>query len=276
MNRWLRRSIQREAKLVGIGIHSGQSSHVWLRPAAFGEGWRIRPFGDPVQQVQVNLGCAEAVPGASRLVGATWKLSTVEHAFAALLGMGVTDVLIEFKGDEFPILDGSSEPWCEAIAAAGLVEGPALSPLVVEQEVRVQRGTTWASLEPGDGCRVAVSVEFEDAPWVSGTASLILDQGQFRERVAWARTFVLLAQARALREAGRGLGANRSNTVIVGPEGPINVLRRPDEVAHHKLLDAIGDLSLLGSPLQGLMRVHQGSHALHLLLLRQAALQHGW
>jgi len=123
---------------------------------------------------------------------------------------------------------------------------------------------------------VEVSIEFEGAPWVNGTAALRLESDTFAEQVAWARTFVLMDHAPVLREAGRGRGATEENTVVVGAEGPLNPLRAPDEVVRHKLLDAVGDLSLLGAPMRGRMKVHRGSHALHLALLREAARIHGW
>jgi UDP-3-O-[3-hydroxymyristoyl] N-acetylglucosamine deacetylase len=151
-----------------------------------------------------------------------------------------------------------------------------MEPLVVQRPVRVQRGESWASLDPDPGCRVEVSIDFEDAPWVKGAAELSLTPGAFVEEVAWARTFVLLKQVRVLREMGRGRGATEENTVVVGAKGPLNPLRAPDEIVRHKLLDAVGDLSLLGAPLRGRMRVHRGSHALHLFLLREAAALHGW
>ena len=276
MNFWSRHTLRRSVELTGVGIHSGEVSSVRLGPADFGAGWLMRPIGASTEPLRVGLGCAEAIPGSSRLVGPYWRLGTVEHAFAALMGMGVTDVLIEFSGAELPILDGSAIPWCDAIRSVGLVGGGPLEPLRVQQTVRVERGTAWASLEPSEGCEVCVDVDFSAASWVNAEATIDLACGDFVAEVGWARTFVLLEQARALREAGRGRGASLENTVLVGPESALNPMRREDEVVRHKLLDAIGDLGLLGTKLRGRMTVHQGSHALHLLLLRTAAKQHGW
>ena len=271
-----RLTLAAEIEVSGVGVHSGLVSLVRLRPAPFSSGWQIGPLGDVDRAVKVGLGCAEAVPGACRLVGATWTISTIEHLFAALYGAGITDVFIEFSGTEVPILDGSALPWSERIEAAGISVGPALQPLLVSAPVRVRHGDSWASLSPDSCCRVEVSVAFEAAPWVNGAASVVLSPGAFVSEVAWARTFVLAEQVSQLRESGRGVGATEENTVLVGPLGPLSALRGPDEVVRHKLLDAVGDLSLLGRPLLGRLEVHRGSHALHLALLREAAARHRW
>ena len=238
----------------GVGIHSGAPARVTLRPAPFGSGLVLQT---PTSSVPVSWAEATAVPGATRI----GSILTPEHLLAALAALGVTDAIVAVSGPEIPALDGCSEGWVAAIDQAGREGGPDLVRRALPRvEVAAAGGT--ASAGPGPD-RIGVEVDFGGAG-PAGRLDLARDEATFRTEVAWARTFVLSHQIEALRAAGRGRGAGLDNTVV-WPTGP---LRSDDEPVRHKLLDAWGDLALLG-PVRGWVRVVRGSHALHHALLRR-------
>ncbi len=213
----------------------------------------------------LTLAAADPTPGATVLRGDVEQVGTPEHLLAALAALGVTDALVEVQGPEVPILDGSADPWCEGLVGAGLVEGPALRPHVVDQVVEVAAHGGRAMLRPADRCEVAVEVDY-GPPW-QGSAEVMLGGGAFCREVAWARTFVHHRDLERLRAAGRGLGATPASTVLLGEREARVPLRAADEPVRHKLLDAVGDLALVG-PILGRFEVSRGSHLLHLALLR--------
>lgn len=253
------RAVRRE----GIGLHSGAPATVTLQPAPFGRGIRFRTDRG---EVPATLAHARAEPGATVLSAGGAAVRTPEHLLAALGALGVTDVVVEIEGgEEVPGLDGSAAEWVAAIDEAGRVDGPPIAAWRPAREVRVEAHGGVGVLGPGD--RIGVEVDFAgDGP--AGSLSVPATEAAFREQVAWARTFVLARDVDRLRAAGRGAGATRRNT-LVWPPGPQDAPRSEDEPVRHKLLDAWGDLALLG-PAEVALTVVRGSHALHLAILRVA------
>lgn len=228
--------------------------------------WGGRVVVHDGREIPLTLEHARAAPGSVAVGG----VQTVEHLLAALSGLGLTDVRVEVDGPELPALDGSAQPWCALLADAGREEGPPTAPWRVDRVTRVEAHGGWAELRPGPGCRVEVRVDFPGGP--AGQAVVDLSEPTaFCREVAWARTFVLGRDVDALRDAGRGRGADLGNTVVLDGSVPRNPggLRAPDEPVRHKLLDAVGDLALVG-PVEGHLVVVRGSHRLHVELLRRA------
>ncbi len=246
-------SVRRE----GLGLHCGEPGAVTLRPGSWGSGLVVcvdehrAPIGPDV------VGAGE---GSARIEVAGSRVRTPEHLLAALAGLGVTDCEIHVEGPEVPALDGSSAQWVDAVDEAGRQRGPRLeAPELPRLEVVAAGG--WASASPGPD-RLAVEVDFgRGGP--AGSLEVARTEVVFREEVAFARTFVRAADVPRLRAAGRGRGATPENTVV----WPSSTLRSPDEPVRHKLLDAWGDLSVLG-PFRGRILVVRGSHALHHALVR--------
>jgi UDP-3-O-[3-hydroxymyristoyl] N-acetylglucosamine deacetylase len=257
----------------GIGVHTGAPCRAEVLPAAPGTGLRVGP--DLARDVPVDLAHADAVPGATRLLSAAagaspavadaWTVLTPEHLLAALAGTGITDALILFDGPEIPVLDGSSKPWCDAIAAAGTLDQAGGATLSVARDFDHVETDGIVRFRPSDDAVVAVRIDY---PGWAGSFEVAL--ADFPSLVAWARTFAFERDVERLRAAGRGAGATLENTVILREDGTaVNALRSPDEPLRHKLLDAVGDLALLGS-WRGRVEVLRGSHALHQRALRAA------
>ena len=174
------------------------------------------------------------------------------------------------EGRELPILDGSALGWCEAIRAADRVDIGEYTPFSCSQVVRVEDGRGGvATYTPSTQASVLVSVDFLVIGGPTGRAEHHFGVDDYVKNVAWARTFVMASDVEALKSAGKGKGATMQNTIVWGDEGPLEPLRAENEVAVHKLLDAIGDLALLGGSFQGQVEVVRGSHALHVALVRE-------
>lgn len=198
-------------------------------------------------------------------------VSTIEHVMAALYALGVDNALIEVDGPEMPILDGSSKPFVDAIDRVGLkrLDTPRRY-LKILKPVRVEQGSKYSELLPfADGFRLSVEILFDNPVIGHMTKTVDLNASVFRSEFAAARTFGFLKDVDHLRKAGLALGASLDNTVaidgdhIMNPEG----LRFPDEFVRHKLLDAVGDLSLAGLPIIGHYRSLSGGHRMNVAVL---------
>jgi len=207
------------------------------------------------------------------------RVRTVEHLVAALAWFGVTDARIEVDGPEIPILDGSAAPWVEALAAAGAVPGPVF--VRIREPVRASIGGSAgeiAPLAPGESPVYSVALDFGEAPIGNPAAAFRPLEDDFASAIAPARTFALLEEVEALRALGLARGGNLDNALGIGGDGPLNPegMRFPDEPARHKLLDAVGDLAILGGLLWARVTLVRPSHALnHALVAGAAALVEG-
>jgi UDP-3-O-[3-hydroxymyristoyl] N-acetylglucosamine deacetylase len=200
------------------------------------------------------------------------EVSTVEHLMAALAGCGVHNALVEIDGPEVPVLDGSSAPFVRAILGAGLRRLAApLRVLRVRAPVRVEEGEAWARLEPAELPEIVVSIDFPDAAIGRQQKALELSNGRFVHELADARTFCRLADVEAMRGAGLAMGGTVLNAVVVDGARVLTPggLRHADEPVRHKMLDALGDLSLAGAPLIGRYVGHRPGHGLTNRLLRR-------
>ncbi len=206
----------------------------------------------------------------TRIGTQAFSVATAEHLLAACHGLGVWDLEVTLRGgDELPILDGSARPWVEALDAlrAAAPPAPPPAPRRVRAPVEVRDGPRHARLEPADGFFVTASLSPRPGLAALGPLSLTLSltPDSFRRELAWARTWVLAADADRLRAAGFGAGADPTNTVLVGGPSPAPS-RGPSEPLRHKILDALGDLALLGRPVLGHLHLHDSGHALHTAL----------
>ncbi|MGD2180598.1 UDP-3-O-acyl-N-acetylglucosamine deacetylase [Lusitaniella coriacea] len=257
----------------GVGLHSGETVRVRVLPASEGEG---RYF------VRVDLPEAPAIPATVNAVyqttlstelrqdGATVR--TVEHLLAALAASGIDRARIEIDGGEVPLLDGSAKEWTEAIARSGIVpftptqEEP---PLKIESPITLQEGDAFVSAIPSSQLRFTYGIDFDYAPIGNQWYSWTPDIESFGDAIAPARTFGFADQIEQLRQLGLIKGGTLDNALVCDREKWLNPpLRFANEPARHKLLDLVGDLSLLGTFPQAHYLAYKASHQLHVQLAK--------
>lgn len=258
----------------GVGLHTGQKVAIKLRPAPADTGIVFR---------RVDLASPVDIPARAELVGDTRlssclirdgvRVSTVEHLMSAFGGLGVDNAYVDLDAPEMPIMDGSASPFVLLIQQAGIEEQAAAKRFLrVTRRVEVKQGDKWARLEPYEGYKLAFSIEFKHPVIERSTQSVSIDfaETSYLKEIARARTFGFMHEVEDLRESGLALGGGLDNAVVLDEYRVLNAegLRFADEFIRHKLLDAIGDLYLLGKPLLASFTAHKSGHALNNQLLR--------
>ncbi len=251
----------------GVGLHSGGLSRVRLEPSeepGFRVGWLDAPQ-QPLQLLQPSQVCETQLCTALKLDQR--RLATVEHLLAALAGVGLTAVTLLVEGDEIPLLDGSAQPWVEAIAEAGLQGlGSRPVPEPLSRPITLQHGQSFVTALPSDRLCLAAAIEFPQAAIGRQFFSLELTPAAFVRDIAPARTFGFREQVEQLRAAGLIQGGALENALVCDGDHWLNPpLRFADEPVRHKLLDLLGDLALAGLP-QAQVFAFRGSHGLHTAL----------
>ncbi len=257
--------------LEGVGVHNGSPVRIVLHPADINSGicfLRTGLEGGRERLIEARHGAVSATELCTVIGDSTVaSVSTIEHLLAALAGLGLSNVLIEIDGPEVPILDGSAASFVAAIDQVGIVQQGARARFMrVLKPLRVEMGRAWAEMRPFErGFRLDVEIDFEN-PLIGRQRRVVdLTPSSFRREIARARTFGFMRDVERLWKAGFALGASLDNTVALGDDRIINPegLRFPDEFVRHKILDAVGDLSLAGAPLQGQYRSYCGGHKLN-------------
>ena len=268
------RSLKSSISASGVGLHTGQKVRLTLRPAPPDTGivFRRIDLPDPVD-----------IPARADLVGETRlssclvkdgaKLYTVEHLMSALGGLGVDNVYADIDASELPIMDGSASPFVLLIQQAGIVEQAAPKKFLrVTKRVEVKDGDKWARLDPFEGYKLAFSIDFRHPVIERSTQSVEVNfaETSYLKEIARARTFGFMHEVEDLRDSGLALGGGLDNAVVLDEYRVLNAegLRFADEFIRHKLLDAIGDLYLLGRPLLAAFAAHKSGHALNNKLVR--------
>lgn len=267
----MQRTVTRDIAINGIGLHGGKPVRMVVRPAPADTGlsfYRTDLGGkiavDPANWVEASL-CTILRNDAGQ------EVRTVEHLLAALHGCGVHNALIEIDGPEVPILDGSAAPFVRRIMEAGMTECSApLTVLRILRDVTVRREEARATLRPADEFRMSFDIAFADPAIGTQTASMGLHNGTFLRELSDCRTFCMRGDVEKMQANGLALGGTLENAVVfdrgrvLSPGG----LRRRDEPVRHKMLDAMGDLYVLGRPLLGHYEGVRAGHALTGLLLK--------
>jgi UDP-3-O-[3-hydroxymyristoyl] N-acetylglucosamine deacetylase len=261
-----RHTLKRTVHVEGIGLHTGRHVRLTLSPASAGTGVRFVRT-DMGREVPARVECLSRLDHATRLSSGEASVETVEHLLSALYALGVDDARIELDGPEVPILDGSATPFVDLVLEAGL---RALSVPRCQIEIlcpiEVRRGDKWMRVSPAPELRVSYSISFEHPALRQQSASFALTPEVFASEIAPARTFGFLHEVEALRRNGLARGGTLDNALVFGEEGALSPLRFEDECVRHKILDAVGDLALLGLPLRGHVEAHRAGHALHAAL----------
>jgi UDP-3-O-[3-hydroxymyristoyl] N-acetylglucosamine deacetylase len=251
----------------GVGLHSGAVARLRLEPyeqPGYWVAWLDDPSLPP-QRLHPEQVCETQLCTALQLEQR--RLATVEHLLAALAGVGISSALVLVDGPEIPLMDGSAQPWVEAIAEVGLkpLGARCLSPLL-EAPITLQHGQSFVTALPSDCLRLAAAIEFPQAAIGRQLYSLELTPQAFVEQIAPARTFGFKQQVEQLLAAGLIKGGALDNALVCDGDGWVNPpLRFADEPVRHKLLDLLGDLALAGLP-QAQVFAFRGSHGLHTAL----------
>ena len=251
----------------GVGLHSGAVARLRLEPyeqPGYWVAWLDEPSIAP-QRLHPNQVCETQLCTALQLDQR--RLATVEHLLAALAGVGISSALLLVDGPEIPLMDGSAQPWVEAIAEAGLKPlGSRCLPPLLEAPITLQHGQSFATALPSDCLRLGAAIEFPQAAIGRQLFSLELTPQAFVDEIAPARTFGFKQQVEQLLAAGLIKGGALDNALVCDGDGWVNPpLRFADEPVRHKLLDLLGDLALAGLP-QAQVFAFRGSHGLHTAL----------
>lgn len=258
----------------GVGLHSGSVATVRVLPALVGQGrYFVRTDLPDAPVIPANPETVSQTVLSTELSNGSVSIRTVEHLLAALSGMGVDNARIEVDSDEIPLLDGSALGWVEAIAQSGLAEQPAPRPQYFLQEpIWLRQNDAFVAALPADTWQFTYGIEFERSvigkQWYSWSPS----KEDFAQSIAPARTFALVSQIESLRQHGLIKGGSLDNALVCDETAWLNPpLRFSDEPVRHKLLDLIGDLSLLGAFPSVHILAYKASHRLHTQLAQQLA-----
>ncbi len=270
----MQRTLRSVTRTTGVGLHTGARVELTLRPAAPDTGIVFH---------RVDLPLPVTIPARAENVGDTrlsstlkregTTISTVEHLMSALAGLGIDNLHVDVAGPELPIMDGSASPFVFLLQSAGIEEQNAPKRyLRVRAPVEVRDGDKWARFDPHDGFRLDFTIDFPHPVFGSENRNVVIDfaENSYVKEVARARTFGFMQDVEAMRSAGLALGGSLQNAVVLDETRILNRegLRYDNEFVKHKVLDAIGDLYLLGHPLVGQYTAFKSGHALNNALAR--------
>lgn len=268
------RTLKTTIRATGVGLHSGEKVFMTLRPAAENSGITFR---------RVDLDQPVDIPADPRLVGETMlgttlvkdgvKVATVEHLMSALAGLGIDNIHVDLSAAEVPIMDGSAGPFVFLLQSAGIEEQNAAKRFIrINKKIRVEDGDKWAEFVPFNGFKVNFEVYFNHPVFnkICQKATIDFSSTSFLKEVSRARTFCFLRDVEALRERNLTLGGSMDNAIVLDDYRILNEdgLRYANEFVVHKVLDAIGDVYLLGHGLIGELRAYKSGHDLNNKLLR--------
>ncbi len=260
------RTLRRPVSCTGIGLHSGNKVTLSLKPAPADYGIRFQRSdlgGLEIPATVTHLGGIQYQTGLTR---EAVSVETVEHLLAALTALGIDNVIVELNTPEVPIMDGSAAPFVYLdLNEAGVksLQAPRRY-LKVLRPISLTQGDKRIALYPSDHFKVTYSISFDHPLLRHQSRTMRITEESFVEEIAPARTFGFLKEVEMLRQRGLALGGSLDNAIVLGETGVLNnALRFEDEFVRHKILDVIGDLSLVGHPVVGHLVAHRGGHALH-------------
>lgn len=277
------RTLKNVIKATGITLHGGERAELTLRPAPPNTGIIFQRIDlDPIVEIPALAAYVGDTTLSTCLVKNGVRVSTVEHLLSALAGLGIDNAYVDVTASEIPIMDGSAGPFVFLVQSAGIKEQNAPKRFIrIKRKVRVKDGDKWACFEPFEGFKVSFTIEFDHPVFEmhSKTATLDFSSTSYVREVCRARTFGFKADFEKLRAMNLARGASLDNAIAVDEFRVLNEdgLRYEDEFVKHKILDAVGDLYLLGSSLIGAFSGYKSGHALNnKLLCKLLAKQEAW
>jgi len=273
------RTLKNVIRATGVGLHTGEKVYLTLRPASVDTGIVFRRTDLP-DLVEIRA-CPENVSDtrmSTTLECNGVRVSTVEHLMSAFAGMGIDNAYVELTAPEVPIMDGSAGPFVFLIQSAGIVEQTAPKRFIrIKRRMKLVDGDKWAAFEPFEGFKVSFAIDFDHPTFRNSTQQAAVDFSttSFVKEVSRARTFGFMADLESLRQSGLARGGGVDNAIVLDDFRILNEdgLRYEDEFVKHKVLDAIGDLYLLGHPLIGSFSAYKSGHSLNNRLLRRLVAQ---
>jgi len=273
------RTLKNVIRATGIGLHSGKKVYLTLRPAPVNTGIVFcRTDLNPIVTIEAKATNVGDTMLSTNLVKGNARVSTVEHLMSAFAGLGIDNAYVDLSAPEVPIMDGSAGPFVFLLQSAGIEEQNALKQFIrIKRKVQVTDGDKSATFLPFDGFKVDFTIDF-DHPVIKGrgqSISIDFSSTSFVREVSRARTFGFMKDIEALRKQNLALGGSTENAIVVDEYRILNEdgLRYDDEFVRHKVLDAIGDLYMLGKSLIGEFHGYKSGHALNNRLVRELMLQ---
>lgn len=268
------RTLKNPIRATGVGLHTGHKVYMTLRPAPADHGIVFRRTDlSPEVELRGDAMKVGETTLATTLVEGDVRVSTVEHLLSAMAGLGIDNAVVELSGDEVPIMDGSAGPFVFLIQSAGIQELNAAKRFIrIKRPIQVTEDDKWARFDPYDGFKVSFAIDFNHPAFDADTqtASIDFSTTSFVKEVSRARTFGFMRDIEFLRSCNLARGGSMDNAVVLDDYRVLNNdgLRYDNEFVRHKILDAIGDLYLLGHGLIGSFTGYKSGHALNNKLLR--------
>jgi UDP-3-O-[3-hydroxymyristoyl] N-acetylglucosamine deacetylase len=270
------RTLKNVIRATGVGLHTGKKVYLTLRPAPVDSGIIFRRVDlDPPVEIKASPDNVGDTRLSTTLVAANdVRISTVEHLLSAIAGLGIDNTCVDVSEPEVPIMDGSAGPFVFLVQSAGIVEQNAPKKFIrIKKSVEIKEDDKWARLDPYDGFKVVFTIDFDHPVFKAGpqTAEVDFSTTSFVKEVSRSRTFGFMRDFETLRSKNLALGGSLDNSIAVDDHRILNEdgLRYEDEFVKHKILDAIGDLYLLGHSLIGAFSGYKSGHALNNKLLRK-------
>ena len=269
------RTLKNVIRATGVGLHTGEKVYLTLRPAPADTGIVFQRVDlDPAVSVEARPDNVSDTRLSTTLEQSGVKISTVEHLMSAFAGLGIDNAFVELSAPEVPIMDGSAGPFVFLLQSAGILEQEKLKQFIrIKKTLLLEEDDKWVKFEPFDGFKVSFAIDFDHPILQNSTqiATVDFSTTSFVKEVSRARTFGFMDDLEALRNAGLAQGGSFDNAIVMDAFHILNDdgLRYEDEFVKHKVLDAIGDLYLLGHPLIGAFSAHKSGHSLNNKLLRQ-------
>jgi len=268
------RTLSNQIKATGVGLHTGKKINLTLKPAPINSGIVFKRVDVESQPLKASLENVHDTRLSTTLSNEKIQISTVEHLLSAMAGLGIDNSFVELDGPEVPIMDGSARPFVFMIQSAGIREQDAPKRFIkIKKTVKVEQDGKWAKIEPFNGFKVAFTIDFNHPTFTKTSQSSEIDFSSvsYLSQVSRARTFGFSKDIEILRKNNLALGGSVNNAIVIDDYRVINEegLRFEDEFVKHKILDAIGDLYLLGHGIIGSFSAFKSGHHLNNLLLRE-------
>ncbi|EGY51337.1 UDP-3-O-acyl-N-acetylglucosamine deacetylase [Neisseria shayeganii] len=278
------RTLAKPVSVTGVGLHSGERVALTLYPAAENSGIAFRRndlSGEQAEVIALNPYLINDTRLSSTVVTERGvRVGTIEHIMSALAAYGIDNVLIELNAPEIPIMDGSSLPFIYLLQDAGIVNQKAEKRFLrILKPVEVKETGKWVRFSPYNGFKLSLTIEFDHPVFNRSHPTFEIDfaGASYIDEIARARTFGFMQEVEMMRAHGLGLGGNLNNAVVIDDHDVLNPegLRYPDEFVRHKILDAIGDLYIVGAPIIGAFEGYKSGHAINNALLRAVLADEG-